>query len=186
VNGIKGLGDEMKEHVVVQKVLRSLPMRFDSKISALEERVDLDTLTMDELHGILTAYEMRIEKDNPVMKEATFKASKKTKKKNKQNPKSDCSCNDDSEEDEEMENFVRKLKRGTDKYKGMLPLKCFNCGGIGHFSSKCPHKNKESDEEEDPKKKKKNQKGRRNKKKFFKKSLCTQEDSSSSDEDEDK
>jgi hypothetical protein len=36
---------------------------------------------MDDLHGILTNYEMRIEKDNPSKKEATFKASKKTKKK---------------------------------------------------------------------------------------------------------
>jgi hypothetical protein len=39
-------------------------MRFDSNISALEEREDLATLTMDELHGTLTTYEMRIEKDN--------------------------------------------------------------------------------------------------------------------------
>jgi hypothetical protein len=45
----------------VKKSLRSLPIRFDSKISALEERVDLDTITMDELHGILKTYEMRIE-----------------------------------------------------------------------------------------------------------------------------
>jgi hypothetical protein len=53
-------------------------------------------------------------------------------------------------------NFIRKLKRGTDKYKDILPLKCFNCDGIGHFSSKRPYaKNKGSDEEEDPKKKKK-------------------------------
>jgi uncharacterized coiled-coil protein SlyX len=96
MNGIKGLGDEMKENVVVQKVLISLPMRFDSKISTLEERVDLATLTMDELHGILTTYEMRIEKDNPVMKESSFKEYKKTKKKNKENPKSYCICNDDS------------------------------------------------------------------------------------------
>jgi hypothetical protein len=81
VNTIKGLGEEMKEPIIVQKVLRSLPMRFDPKISALEERTDLDTLSMDELHGILTAYEMRIEQENPVTKEATFKASKKTKKK---------------------------------------------------------------------------------------------------------
>jgi hypothetical protein len=73
-----------------------------------------------------------------------------------------------------MENFVRKLQRGTEKYKGMFPLKCFNCGGIGHFASKCSHAtNKESDEEKYPKNKKKNQKGRRNKNKFFKKSLYT-------------
>jgi hypothetical protein len=87
VNGIKGLGDEMKEHFVVQKVLRSLPMRFDSNISSLEERVDLDTLTMDKLHGIIIAYEMMIEKYYPVMKEAVFKAYKDTKNKNKKNPK---------------------------------------------------------------------------------------------------
>jgi hypothetical protein len=49
-------------------------MRFDSKISALEERVDLATLTMDELHGTLTYYEMRTKQDNPVTKEASFKA----------------------------------------------------------------------------------------------------------------
>jgi hypothetical protein len=188
MNTIRGLGEEVDESVVIQKVLRSLPIRFDPKISSLEERTYLDSLSMDELHGIFTAYEMRIEQENPVTKEATFKASKKTKKKNKKKSKPDCSCNDDSEEDEEVENFVRKLKRGTNKYKGMLPLKCFNCDGIGHFSSKCPYaKNKGSDEEEDPKKKKKNQKGdkRRNKNKFFKKSFYSKEDNSSSDEDDD-
>jgi hypothetical protein len=41
---------------------------------------DLDSLTMDELNGILTMYEMRIEKGKPPKRETTFKASKKTKK----------------------------------------------------------------------------------------------------------
>jgi hypothetical protein len=45
--------------VVVQNILSSLPMRFDPKISALEERVDIDKLSMHELNGIFTAYEMR-------------------------------------------------------------------------------------------------------------------------------
>jgi hypothetical protein len=41
-------------------------------------------MTMDELYGILIAYEMQIEKDkktNSSRKEATFKASKKIKTK---------------------------------------------------------------------------------------------------------
>jgi DNA-directed RNA polymerase subunit N (RpoN/RPB10) len=47
------------------------------------------------------------------------------------------------------------MKRGTNKYKGMLPLKCFNCGKIGHFASKFPYAKKtNSDDEEAPKKEK--------------------------------
>jgi hypothetical protein len=36
-------------------------MRFDPKIPALEERPDLNSIIMDELHGIFIAYEMRTE-----------------------------------------------------------------------------------------------------------------------------
>ena len=83
VNAMRGLGEKMEDQTVVRKILRSLAKRFDPKVSALEERVDLATMSMDELHGILTAYEMRMEQDNPSSKEAAFKVSKKTKK-NKQ------------------------------------------------------------------------------------------------------
>jgi hypothetical protein len=87
VNAIVGLGEEIEESVIVQKILRSLPMRFNPKISALEERSDLDSISMDELHGIFTAYEMRTEQENPDVKEAAFKASKRSKKRkrNKKN-----------------------------------------------------------------------------------------------------
>jgi hypothetical protein len=34
-------------------------MRYDAKISTLEDRDNLDKLTMDELHGILIDYEIR-------------------------------------------------------------------------------------------------------------------------------
>jgi hypothetical protein len=84
MNAIIGLGEEIEESVIVQKILRSLPMRFNPKISALEERSDLDSISMDELHGIFTAYEMRTEQENPDVKEAAFKASKRSKKKKKE------------------------------------------------------------------------------------------------------
>jgi hypothetical protein len=81
VNAIIGLGEEIEESVIVQKILRYLPMRFNAKISALEERLDLDSIIMDKLHGIFTAYEMRIEQENQYVKETTFKASKRSKQK---------------------------------------------------------------------------------------------------------
>jgi hypothetical protein len=61
MNAIIGLGEEIEESVIFQKVLRSLPMRFNPNISALEERLDLKSISMDKLHGIFTAYEMRTE-----------------------------------------------------------------------------------------------------------------------------
>jgi hypothetical protein len=84
VNAIIGLGEEIEESIIVQKVLRSLPMRFNPKISTLEERSDLNSIRMDELHGIFTAYEIRTEQENPYVKEASFKASKRSKKKKKE------------------------------------------------------------------------------------------------------
>jgi hypothetical protein len=80
VNEIKGLGEKFDESMIVQKVLISLPIRFDPKISALEERADLGTISMDELHGIFIAYEMRIRQENPSKKEAYFKASKRQRR----------------------------------------------------------------------------------------------------------
>jgi hypothetical protein len=43
------------------------------------------------------------------------------------------------ESDAKEAHFVRKLKKGSGKYKGKLPFKCFNCGKVGHFVAKCPY-----------------------------------------------
>jgi hypothetical protein len=75
------------------------------------------------------------------------------------------------------------LKTGTnDRYRGNLPLICFNCDGIRNFANKCPDKKKRYDEGYSNSKQ--TYKGKRTTKKVFKKSLCTKEDISSSDEDE--
>jgi hypothetical protein len=134
VNAIIGLGEEIEEYLIIQKVLISLPMRFDPKISTLEERSDLNSISMDELHGIFTTYEMKTEQENPDVKEAAFKASKRSKQKEKQQEEHSIN-NDVLEDDEEVTNFVKRLNKGTDgRYRGKLPLICFNCDGIGHFA----------------------------------------------------
>jgi hypothetical protein len=163
-------------------MLRSLPSIFNPKISAIKEMKDLDNLTMVEFHGILNAYELRIEKDNQekiARKEAPFKASKKTNTKEYKTYD-----NLDIELDEEEANFVRNLKRGIGKYKGKFPLKLFNYGKVGHFASKCPYaKNEDRNVKEDSSFKRYKKGKTKNKKKFYrkKKNLYTNEDNSSSD-----
>ncbi|KAJ4975863.1 hypothetical protein NE237_000969 [Protea cynaroides] len=64
VNSIRGLGEDLKCHIVCQKILWSLTPKFESKVSALEETKDLEHVTIDEIHGALTAFEMRIDPRN--------------------------------------------------------------------------------------------------------------------------
>ena len=42
--------------------------------------------------------------------------------------------------------FVKRLKKGSGKYKGKMPFKCRK---IGHFASKCPHKHKRKTSNDD-------------------------------------
>jgi hypothetical protein len=74
VNTIRILGEEIQESTVFQKVLRSLPLKFDPKISMIEEYINLKTLIMHVLHVSLTTYEMRTEQEKPSKHEETFKA----------------------------------------------------------------------------------------------------------------
>jgi hypothetical protein len=110
VNTMKGLGETIVDSFLVQKILRSLPDRFNSKVSSIEEITDLKTLTLDKILGTRTSYEMRITKGKSTKREASFKVEK----------------NMDSDIDEIEETFVRKLKKGSGKYKVKFPFKCFN------------------------------------------------------------
>ena len=111
-------------------------------------------MTLDELHGILIAYEIRTGLNKTSKKEAYFKVVSKTQ----------------SEElDDEKYLFIKKLERGTGNYKGKPPLKFFNCGRIGNFSRNCPYPKQEHSDNEEPCYYKKDQKNKTIYKKKFQK-----------------
>lgn len=79
VNTIRCLNEFVNDSIVVKKVLRSIPTKFNGKVSNFEEMQDLNTLTTDQLHGTLIAYAKRTTKGKSTSKEETFKDDKKTK-----------------------------------------------------------------------------------------------------------
>lgn len=98
---------------------------LDFKFYAIEEMQDLKSLTLHQLHGILTEFEMR--KYCPSdMREVSFKDRYKGEKKEAPKNKSYLS-------DKEVSNIMRKLQVGIGKFRGKLPFKCFSCGRVGHY-----------------------------------------------------
>jgi len=104
--------------------------RFNPKVSVLEYSANLDKLNKEELHGVLIAYEMRLDEEEVTSHlETVFAASKKTNK-DKQPSKEEtytCTCKCEEKEDDEegfsdgeYVYFTRKLKIGKGKFKGKL------------------------------------------------------------------
>jgi len=148
-NTLEGLVELVETKIVVRKILKTLPTRFNPKVSVLEDRSNLTCLSIDELHGILTPYEMRIEEEDDISHlETTFAASKKNSKDKQTSKAKTCNCKDEEKEEDEEEfldkefaYFMQKMRTCMGKFKGKIPLICFDCGEVGNFAAKSPHKN---------------------------------------------
>jgi gag-polypeptide of LTR copia-type len=62
INQIRVFEDTMEEKIVIAKVLRSLTLKFDHVVAAIEEPKDLDTYSFDELMRSLQTHESRMSK----------------------------------------------------------------------------------------------------------------------------
>ncbi|KAK2401665.1 putative mitochondrial protein [Trifolium repens] len=56
-NSFEALGEKMSDEKLARKLLRSLPKRFDMKVTAIEEAHDISSMKMDELVGSLQTFE---------------------------------------------------------------------------------------------------------------------------------
>ena len=62
VNGLKALGKSYKELENMMKILRSLPSKWDAKVTVIQKAKDLTKLHLDELIGSLMTYEINLAK----------------------------------------------------------------------------------------------------------------------------
>ena len=75
INQLKSNGEDYQEKRIVEKILRSLPQKYENLVMTIEEAKYLSTLTMDELMGTLQTHEHWINRSkSSSTQEQAFKA----------------------------------------------------------------------------------------------------------------
>ena len=162
VNSAFNFGEAIPEPKIVRKVLRSLPERFQAKITVIKELKDIDKIPLTELVGNLQTYKLGLSRIGKSSK------SKSTALKAKS---SDTDESSDDEDSKLKSYIIRQFKKfmknsngkGFDKdrrqssssqfksqdkgkkdardggqYTVLARPECFECQGFGHMKQECP------------------------------------------------
>ncbi|KAI3675541.1 hypothetical protein L1987_85131 [Smallanthus sonchifolius] len=126
VNQQRAYGETVTNQKVVEKVLRSLPIKWDHIVAAIEESKDLSVMTFDQLMGLLQSHEARVNRGcENVAEEQALQAK-----------------------EEEISLFTRGRGRGYSRGRGRggrgrvngrgkANVQCYNCNKYGHLSRDC-------------------------------------------------
>ncbi|KAK2429199.1 gag-protease polyprotein [Trifolium repens] len=155
-NSFDSLGERLSDEKMVRKILRSLPKRFDMKVTAIEESQDIASMKVEEVIGSLQTIEMNFS-NKPEKKEKSIVLSSNTD--NEEADEEDLS--DDiallgkqfkrilknvgrKSNVEHIEFDIRKQGNTSSKTKTDNKLiqdrdiQCRECEGYGHYRSECP------------------------------------------------
>jgi cell division protein FtsB len=155
VNSLKALGKIYTNQENVRKILRSLPKRWEAKMTAISEARDLKVLTLEELFGSLMTYELEM---NSKVEEEEVKPKKNFTLKSSHHDHDN--SEEERDEEEEIALMTRNFKKFLKKKKGFgrrFPKKgenkgessktetptCYKCKKQGHYKNECPQVNKE-------------------------------------------
>ena len=161
-NASRALGEKMSESKLVRKILRSLPKRFDMKVTAIEEAQDIDKMKVDELVGSLQTFELGISeksekkksiafvsnaedsedegsqaKDEGVSKELVLLGKQFNRVLKRMDWKSIANVQNKSLDISKNQDVGRRSRTKEDSNKGKR-VQCFECEGFGHIKTECP------------------------------------------------
>ncbi|KAK2404761.1 putative mitochondrial protein [Trifolium repens] len=137
VNQMRLYGEVVDDSKVVEKMLISLPDKFEAKVAAIEESCDLKKLTVSEMVSKLQAHEQRFSMRMDDATEGAFQAKHKGKQsgqknQNKQNYKRGGDQKGKNKEDGSSSEVVSK-----DKFPP-----CLTCKRTNHLTKNCFYKGK--------------------------------------------
>ncbi|RVW50075.1 hypothetical protein CK203_104088 [Vitis vinifera] len=160
VNGLEALGKTYKESKKVMKILRSLPSKWHTKVTAIQKAKDLTKLPMEELIGSLMTYEINLAKylqNGEDKKKKSIALKVKTKEEDVEEEKP-------GEKDDDLALITRKFNKymrgerfrgrkftsrsdlskkessshgDKEKWEKKRDLVCFKCKKSGHIKYDC-------------------------------------------------
>ena len=154
VNQMRAFGEDILDKKIVEKILITMPQKFDPIVTTIEETKDLSTLSETELVGSLEAYEQRLYRHKEDTLENVFQSKFKFQPQNKENGGKK-NYGETSRRREGSRNF---LKNKTDKNppcnickrQGHAEKNCWfrnmpqcnHCKKFGHIEKNCCNKNR--------------------------------------------
>jgi hypothetical protein len=151
VNKIRLLGEELSDQRVVEKILVTLPERFESKISSLEEAKDLSKISLGELLNALQAQEQRRTIRQEESMEGAFPAKVQVKESDKGKRKN-IKYKGAGSSNRRVGTFPPcqhcKKTNHSQNYCWWRPdVKCRKCNQLGHMEKICKNRTNQQHEE---------------------------------------
>ena len=128
-NKMRAQGEKLEQSVIIEKILRSMTLKFNYVVCSIEESNNISTMTVDELQSSLLVHEQRMTGQKEEEHVLNITNTERVRARDAYRT--------------EGRGRARGTFRGRGRSWNRQPLnkslvECFNCHRLGHFQFECP------------------------------------------------